>query len=117
MSKQLEVVSKEERNVWALMKSELQKHNSYYVRKQYYPFHMSEWELQSKNIEESFRSQIRELNTMRHAKELKEAEQEKRMQAAQALMMLNKKRRVNRAIGEVNGSKLRRSQRLMEKNR
>jgi hypothetical protein len=69
--KPVEIVSREERQVWNVRQGELKKHNSWTVRKEYYPFNMDKWEALGKEIVYKYNIQLQELNKKR-----KEVEEE-----------------------------------------
>ena len=89
MSTQL---NREERNLWSNMKNALKTHNSYDVRKEYYPLNMESWEKDRNEIEEGYRTQLEEMITSRLEIEAIEAEENARMEAATALIMMNKRK-------------------------
>ena len=89
MSTQL---NREERNVWSNMRIALKSHNSYDVRKEYYPLNMESWEKEHKEIEEGYRTQLEEMITTRLEIEAIEAEENAKMEAANALIMMNKRK-------------------------
>ena len=60
MNKQLRINTLEERRLWKLMKQEIHNHNSYSIKRQYYPFMLDLWEIKLKNIENDFRIQIQD---------------------------------------------------------
>ena len=84
MSTQL---NREERNLWSNMKNALKTHNSYDVRKEYYPLNMESWEKDRNEIEEGYRTQLEEMITSRLEIEAIEAEENARMEAATALII------------------------------
>ena len=57
MSKQLQVNTREERRLWNEMRNELRTHNSFQVRKRYYPFMLELWKQRRILIENSYRQQ------------------------------------------------------------
>ena len=85
-------LNREERTLWSNMKLALKAHNSYDVRKEYYPLNMESWEKEHKEIEEGYRTQLEEMITTRIEVEAIEAEENAKQEAANALIMLNKRK-------------------------
>ena len=92
-------LNREEKNVWSKMKIALKAHNSYNVRKEYYPLNMESWEKEHKEIEEGYRRQLEEMITTRLEIEAIEAEENAKieeenakLEAANALIMMNKRK-------------------------
>ena len=81
----------DERGVWNKMKSELNSHNSYNVRKQYYPHNMESWEKEHNEMEQEYRAQIEEMIKTRVNFDMEETLRENELEAASALVMLNKR--------------------------
>ena len=73
------------------MKIALKAHNSYNVRKEYYPLNMESWEKEHKEIEEGYRTQLEEMITLRLENEAIKAEENAKMEAANALIIMNKR--------------------------
>ena len=117
MSTQL---NREERNVWSNMRIALKAHNSYDVRKEYYPLNMESWEKEHKEIEEGYRTQLEEMIALRLEIEAIEAEENAKMEeenakmeAANALIMMNKRKTQKRKREEDKSSTVpRRSSRI-----
>ena len=106
----------EERSVWSMMTNTLKEHNSYYVRQQYYPLNMENWENKKKEIEQEYRGKLEEMITMRLAFEAKEKLREDELDAAKALVMMNKRKSQKRKRAEDNSNTvLRRSSRISTK--
>ncbi len=111
----------DERGVWNKMKSELKHHNSYNVRKQYYPHNMESWEDEHNEMEQEYRAQIEEMIKTRVKFEMEETLRENELEAASALVMLNnrsvqKRKREERKKTEVNvNTVMRRSTRIANK--
>jgi len=108
----------EERGVWNKMKSALKSHNSYNVRKQFYPHNMEGWEKEHNEMEQEYRAQIEEMIKTRVKYEMEETLRENELEAASALVMLNKRsvqkmKREERKKTEVNvNTVVRRSSRI-----
>jgi hypothetical protein len=108
----------EERGVWNRMKSELKDHNSYNVRKQFYPHNMEGWEKEHNEMEQEYRAQIEEMIKTRVKFEMEETLRENELEAASALVQLNKRsvqkrKREERNKTEVNvNTVVRRSSRI-----
>ena len=106
----------EERSVWSMMTNTLKEHNSYYVRQQYYPLNMENWENKKKEIEQEYRGKLEEMITMRLAFEAEEKLREDELDAAKALVMMNKRKSQKRKRSEDNSNTvLRRSSRISTK--
>jgi DNA-binding transcriptional regulator GbsR (MarR family) len=69
--------TREEKDLWNSMKSELHQHSQYSVRKQYYPFKMDLWETMRKSIENDYRSKIMKLQKEIKVRKLQEEESAK----------------------------------------
>jgi hypothetical protein len=85
-------LNREERTLWSNMKLALKAHNSYDVRKEYYPLNMESWEKEHNEIEEGYRTQLEEMIALRLEVEAIEAEENAKMEAANALIMMNKRK-------------------------
>ena len=92
-------LNREERTLWSNMKLALKAHNSYDVRKEYYPLNMESWEKEHNEIEEGYRTQLEEMIALRLEIEAIEAEENAKMEAenakmeaANALIMMNKRK-------------------------
>lgn len=73
----IEIVSKEERELWSARKAELNEHASYKTKQQYFPKNMDEWEEKGKEIERRYRQELLSLNKQRKEEErLKERKRE-----------------------------------------
>ena len=105
----------EERGVWIRMKNALKEHNSYYVRQQYYPLNMENWENKQKEIEQEYRGKLDEMITMRLDFEAKEKLRENELDAANALVMMNKRKSQKRKREDNSNTVPRRSSRISAK--
>lgn len=122
----------EERTYWREMKKALKEHDTYFVRKAFYPHNMSAWEDEHREIEKSYRTNLNEMIRKRREFEKKEEQLENEKLAAEALLMLkvraekeiereaNKKIRVSERIArkqaeELNSGNIRRSSRIANK--
>jgi len=65
----IEIVSKEERELWSARKAELNEHASYKTKQQYFPKNMDEWEEKGKEIERRYRQELLYLNKQRKEEE------------------------------------------------
>ena len=65
----IEIVSKEERELWSARKAELNEHASYKTKQQYFPKNMDEWEEKGKEIERRYRQELLSLNKQRKEEE------------------------------------------------
>src|SRR6056300_1278119 len=65
----IEIVSKEERELWYARKAELNEHSSYKTKNQYFPKNMDEWEEKGKEIERRYRQELLALNKQRKEEE------------------------------------------------
>ena len=84
----LEILSKEERQVWSEMRKELEIRHSYHFKKQFYPSKLDEWEIEIKTIESTYRDKITALNKQRKQTEKKQRAATDTMEAAEALLLL-----------------------------
>lgn len=73
----IEIVSKEERELWSARKAELTEHASYKTKQQYFPKNMDEWEEKGKEIERRYRQELLSLNKQRKEKERQNEEEER----------------------------------------
>lgn len=73
----IEIVSKEERELWSARKAELNEHASYKTKQQYFPKNMDEWEEKGKEIERRYRQELLSLNKQRKEKERQNEEEER----------------------------------------
>lgn len=106
-------LSYEERAYWQEMKSALKQHDTYHVRKQFYPHKMNVWEDEHREIEKSYRTNLNEMIRKRREFE-KEAEKlENEKLAAEALLMM--KERAEKEIEREANRKIRASERLAKK--
>lgn len=106
-------LNREERTLWSNMKLALKAHNSYHVRKEYYPLNMESWEKEHNEIEEGYRTQLEEMIALRLEIEAIEAEENAKMEAANALIMMNKRKTQKRKREEDKSSTVpRRSSRI-----
>ena len=113
--------TKEEQSLWDDMQRELHLHSSYRVRKEYYPFKMDVWETMKTSIETNYRSKILELQKeikvrkLQEKKEMeKKREEEEIIEAANALLLLSKRKNIQYAA-TASVTPLRRSTRLAKK--
>ena len=79
--------------VWNEMKKELSKHDSYHVRKNYFPDRLNEWEAEHVKIEMQYREQIASLQKERKNRTQAKKEEEDRIEAAMALIKLSEPKR------------------------
>jgi hypothetical protein len=82
----------------------LKEHNSYYVRQQYYPHNMESWEKEHNEMEQEYRTQIAEMIKTRVKFEMEETHRENELEAARALVLLNKRSVQKRKRDERNKS-------------
>ena len=103
----------EERGVWNTMKRELKSHDSYNVRKQFYPHNMESWENEHNEMEQEYRAQIEEMIKTRVNVEMEETLRENELEAANALVTMSKRKVQKRKMTEANkNTVVRRSSRL-----
>lgn len=97
------------------MKKALHDHNSYFVRKKYYPHNMDAWEEEYRDIEMEYRTRIRELTCKEKKVDKENNEREELLQAAEGLLKLKRSTRQRKTN---NKTPLRRSSRIasMHKN-
>jgi hypothetical protein len=110
----------EEHMCWLEMTNALNKHNDYYVRKQYYPHSMNVWEKEHRELEQSYRRKINEAMTARIKLDAVETHVENEQLAARALLMLKERdeRKNSRAAKKVTtpgSNTIRRSTRIANK--
>lgn len=104
--------------VWNDMQNELKTHRSYFVRKQFYPHDMEEWQKEHDEIEAKYRKQLLSFKREERKKQKIEKEQEEQRDindAADALLMLRKSKRIQKKKNiknEVVTETLRRSTRI-----
>ncbi len=123
--KMLKVETNEERNLYREMKIALDKHNSYYVRKTYYPYRMDAWETQKRAIEFEYRSKIHALINDRKQEEMlmkQQANEDEIENAATTLLKLKHslpKKKNAYSLKSVNDTNvpIRRSTRIMNQNK
>ncbi|MDC1151634.1 hypothetical protein OAS95_03590 [Pelagibacteraceae bacterium] len=94
----IEIVSKEERELWSARNAELKEHASYKTKQQYFPKNMDKWEDKGKEIERGYRTELLSLNKNRKEEERQKERKRDAMrnmstrfslrQAAQALLEL-----------------------------
>lgn len=87
----------DEMKIWRSMQLELKDHRSYFVRKQFYPYNMEQWEKEHREIEQKYRKQLDKLRISKkeqRSKERKEKEEQLINDAADALLMLKKSKQV-----------------------
>tara|TARA_B100000902_G_C26900238_1_gene711742 strand:+ start:129 stop:488 length:360 start_codon:yes stop_codon:yes gene_type:complete len=87
----------DEKNIWHTMQKELKEHRSYFVRKQFYPHNMEQWDKEHREIEQKYRKQLNKLRISKkeqQSKERKEKEEQLINDAADALLMLKKSKQV-----------------------
>jgi len=65
----IEIVSKEERELWSARNADLNEHASYKTKQQYFPKNMDEWEEKGKEIERRYRQELLSLNKQRKEEE------------------------------------------------
>lgn len=83
--------------IWHSMQKELKEHRSYFVRKQFYPHDMDEWQKEHNEIEQKYRNQLDTLRISKkkqQSQERKDKEEQLINDAADALLMLKKSKRV-----------------------
>ena len=86
-----------ERIIWNDMQKDLKKHRSYFVRKQFYPHNMDEWNREHREIGQKYRKQldtVRVSKKKQQSQERKDKEEQLINDAADALLMLKKSKRV-----------------------
>ena len=106
-------LNKEERGLWSNMQEALKDHNSYFVRQSYYPHNMESWANEYKEIEQEYRGQLEEMVKSRLVVENKETYQADELEAANALVMMSKRKGQKRKRTEANSNIVpRRSSRL-----
>ena len=106
-------LNNEERGLWSTMRKALNDHNSYFVRQSYYPHNMESWEKEYKEIEQYYRGQLEEMVKMRLVFEKNEIYQADKLEAANALVMMSKRKGQKRKRMEDNSNIVpRRSSRL-----
>ena len=122
----------EERTYWREMKKALKEHDTYWVRKKFYPNNMDAWEKEHRDIENSYRTNLNEMIRKRREFEKKEEQLENEKMAAEALLMLKvraekeiereatRKRRTSERLAmkqgqALNSGNLRRSSRIAKK--
>ena len=98
--------------VWNEMKKELSKHDSYHVRKSYYPDRLNEWEAEHIKIEMAYREQIANMQNERKIRTQARKEEEDRIEAAMALIKLSEPKRKRTPV---NPTPVRRSKRIAGK--
>jgi len=116
MNKQLRINTLEERRLWKLMKQEIHNHNSYSIKRQYYPFMLDLWEIKLKNIENDFRIQIQEENKKTkntHNRKMEKEKQELLEKRSKYRQEMKEKRRLEELQ---NPSIIRKSERIKNKN-
>ena len=79
--------------VWNEMKKELSRHDSYHVRKSYYPDRLNEWEAEHIKLEMAYREQIANMQNERKIRTQARKEEEDRIEAAMALIKLSEPKR------------------------
>lgn len=103
----------DERKYWREMKKALKEHDTYFVRKAFYPHNMSAWEDEHREIEKSYRTNLNEMMRNRREVEKEEEQFENEKLAAEALLML--KVRAEKEIEREATRKRRASERLAVK--
>ena len=73
----IEIVSKEERELWSARNADLNEHASYKTKQQYFPKNMDEWEEKGKEIERRYRQELLSLNKQRKEEERQTEEHQK----------------------------------------
>ena len=91
------------------MKKSLNDHNSYFVRKNYYPYNMDAWKEEHRDIEMEYRTKIRQLTTKEKKVDKENNEREELLQAAENLLKLKNTNLRKRKSAKRN---LRRSERI-----
>lgn len=84
-------MNNDEHMYWNEMKIALRKHNSYTVRKAFYPHNMDAWENEHREIEKSYRINLNEMISKRRQFEMEEEQRENEKLAADALLLLKKR--------------------------
>ena len=91
------------------MKDALNKHNSYFVRKQYYPHNMNAWEEEQREIEMEYRIKIKQLTNKEKSLRKDHDKQDEILLAAENLLKLKNTNLRKRKSAKRN---LRRSERI-----
>lgn len=96
----IEIVSKEERELWSARNAELKEHASYKTKQQYFPKNMDEWEEKGKEIERRYRQEMLSLNKQRKEEKRQKEEhqkEEERQKERKRETMRNTRRTVQKA--------------------
>ena len=83
--------NREEVAVWNEMKSALKTHNSYWVRKQFYPHNMDSWENEHKDLEHTYHVKLQNMVLTREKFEKEEIQRETEMEVAKSLLLMKKR--------------------------
>lgn len=117
------MTNKTELMIWIDMQRELRDHRSYFVRKKFYPHNMDEWQKEHREIEQKYRKELLSLKREQDKnKKIEKQQQEQRdiNDAADALLMLRKSKRVQKQKKKIIKNEvvtLRRSSRIASQNK
>lgn len=108
--KVMKMATREEKQLYKEMNTELSRLSSYHVRKHYYPNRLDTWNAEYRAIEHSYRAKIHNMICAREKQERIEKEQQLLNDAAIGLIMMQRPRRKRTPV--LKDAPLRRSTRI-----
>lgn len=97
----MQIQTRQERELYSEWKTAVRKHGHYVNKKKYYPYRIDEWEQESKEIDASYRAQLHDMISARQMVEKETSLREVELEAAEALLLLNKRANQQKARREV----------------